>query len=113
MEDCETLDLLRVEGRFLRFIAETHSELNVLEHVEQCETCRARIRQDIQQNTPNIDFGNLFQRSVDDPTVPQYSDYNELDNFIDARIHWRKNKLTQLLDSAELEIRDLQKRLEE
>ncbi|MCW4048887.1 MAG: hypothetical protein NWE89_04040 [Candidatus Bathyarchaeota archaeon] len=111
MEDCETLDLLRLEGRYMKFIVETMSELNLLEHVEKCETCRDKVRKAMENDQHLADFGNLFEKTVEDETVPQHSDYKNPDNFMDARIQWRKRRLKQLLENAELELQDLRKRV--
>jgi hypothetical protein len=57
------------------------------------------------------DYGTLFQREFDDKTVPQYHDYKNPMNFIDARVLWRKQKLKELIKNAEMELEDLENRL--
>lgn len=53
----------------------------------------------------------MFQREFDDQTVPQYSDYKKTENFVDARVQWRKRKLKELIKNAEIELADLETRL--
>jgi len=108
MEDCEQLSLRRLESRYLKFIVENHAELNLLEHVEKCIECRERIRRLVETGGHSADFGSLFQREIEDPSAPRFTDPEE---FMDARIQWRKNRLTQLNESAEAELEDLRGRI--
>ena len=111
MGKCETIELLRLEGRYLKFIVETHTELNLLEHVEECSECKQEILNAVEKDEPLADYGNLFQKEVEDKIVPQWTDYKNPENFIDARIQWRKRRLKELLDNAELELENLRERL--
>lgn len=111
MGRCDTIELLRLEGRYLKFIVETHTELNLLEHAEKCETCRKEVYTAIENNQPLADYGNLFQREVEDPIVPQWGDFKNPENFIGARIQWRKRRLNKLMENAEMELGDLRERL--
>ena len=111
MEDCEQLNLRRLEGSYLKFIVENHAELSLLEHVEKCITCREHIKKLVETNDYSADFGNLFQREADHPTAPQFTDHRDPEDFIDARIQWRKNRLKQINESAEAELEDLRKRI--
>ncbi|HUV54242.1 MAG TPA: hypothetical protein VMW03_03450 [Candidatus Krumholzibacteriaceae bacterium] len=111
MEDCEQLNLRRLEGNYLKFIVENHAELSLLEHVEKCITCREQIKKLAETGGHSPDFGNLFQREADDPVAPQFTDHSDPEDFIDARIKWRKNRLTHLNESAEAELEDLRRRI--
>lgn len=111
MKDCEKPDLIRLEGQYLKFIIKTHSELNLLEHIEKCETCRTKIKKTIEKDQHTADFGNLFDKQVDDKTVPQFTDYKKQEDYMNARIQWRKKILKQLMKNAEIELRDLQTKI--
>ena len=111
MGKCDTIELLRLEGRCLKFIVENHTELNLLEHVETCETCKEEILRAVEKDKPLADYGNLFQKEVEDPIVPQSSDYKNPVNFIDSRIQWRKRRLKELMENAEMELSSLRSRL--
>jgi hypothetical protein len=111
MGKCDTIELLRLEGRYLKFIVETHTELNLLEHVEGCDECKQEILPAVQNDEPLADYGNLFQTEVEDQIVPQWSDYKNPVNFIDARIQWRKRRLQELMENAELELGNIRTRL--
>ena len=111
MEDCEQLNLRRLEGSYLKFIVENHAELGLLEHVENCVKCREHIKTLVETSGHSADFGNLFQREIDDPAAPRFTDHRDPKDFIDARIQWRKNRLTQLNESAEAELEDLRRRI--
>jgi hypothetical protein len=111
MVKCEKINLLKLQGQYLRFIVENHTELNILEHIEKCSQCRKDILEAFRKDTPLPDYGNLFQREFEDNIVPLYSDYKNPVNFIDARIQWRKRKLTELTENAGLELTDLESRL--
>ena len=111
MEDCEQLNLRRLEGNYLKFIVENHAELSILEHIEKCTMCRERIKKLVETDDSSTDFGSLFQREADDSTAPQFTDHRDTEDFIDARIQWRINRLKQLNESAETELEDLRKRI--
>ena len=65
----------------------------------------------IADDMPLPEYGNLFQRQVEDETIPQYTDYKHVDNFIKARINWRRRRLQELIKDAEMELEDLRKRI--
>ena len=111
MANCEKVNLFKLQGQYLRFIVENHTELNILEHIEDCQACREEILDAVKNDAPSPDYGNLFQRDFDDSTVPQYSDYENPLNFIDARIYWRKRRLVEIIKNAEMELDDLETRL--
>lgn len=111
MARCDKINLLKLQGQYLGFIVENHAELNILEHIEQCTGCRQQILEAVEKDQPLPDYGNLFQRKFDDETVPQYGDYKNPVNFINARINWRKRKLKELIKNAEMELEDLETRL--
>jgi hypothetical protein len=111
MEDCEQLNLRRLEGSYLKFIVENHAELILLEHVEECSKCKEQVKELMETGGNSTDFGSLFQREIDDPAAPPFTDHRDAQGFIDARIQWRKNRLTRLNESAEAELEDLRKRI--
>jgi hypothetical protein len=111
MEDCEQLNLRRLEGSYLKFIVENHAELSLLEHVENCSTCRGQLKKLVETDGSSTDFGSLFQREADDPEAPRFTDQRDGKSFIDARIQWRRNRLTRLNESAEAELEDLRERI--
>lgn len=111
MQKCDKVNLLKLQGQYLMFIVENTAELNILEHIEECSQCREQIIKAVNEDNPLPDYGNLFQREFDDQTVPQYSDYKKPENFIDARVQWRKRKLKELIKNAEIELADLETRL--
>jgi len=111
MQKCDKVNLLKLQGQYLMFIVENTAELNILEHIEECSKCREQIIKAVNEDNPLPDYGNLFQREFDDQTVPQYSDYKNPENFIDARVQWRKRKLKELIKNAEIELADLETRL--
>jgi len=113
MGRCETIELLRLEGRYLKFIVENHTELNLLEHVERCDECKKEILRAVEKDESLAHYGNLFQKEVDDPIVPLVSDYKNPVNFIDSRIQWRKRRLNELMENAEMELASLRARLAE
>ena len=111
MQKCDKVNLLKLQGQYLMFIVENTAELNILEHIEICKQCMEKIIKAVEKDQPIPDYGNLFQRDFDDQTVPQYSDYKKPENFVDARVQWRKRKLKELIKNAEMELADLETRL--
>jgi hypothetical protein len=111
METCNTIELIKLEERFLKFIAETHIELTLLEHLEKCITCRQNISKNIVENKGSEDFGNLFKKTVDDDKIPKYKDSEDIEIFINARIQWRSEHLEQIQKNAELELQNLREKI--
>jgi hypothetical protein len=111
MDKCDKVNLLKLQGQYLMFVVENHTELNILEHIETCSECRKNIIKAVEQDKPLPDYGNLFQREFDDQAVPQFGDYKKTENFVDARVQWRKRKLKELIKNAEMELEDLETRL--
>jgi hypothetical protein len=112
MDQCDKVNLLKLQGQYMRFIVEGEAELNILEHIEECTECQDEIIDAISNDTELPDYGNLFQREFKGQKVPQYSNYEDTANFMKARIQWRKNKLRELIEEAEMELSDLETRLE-
>ena len=108
---CEDVQLLKLEAKYLTYIVENHAELNILKHIESCPPCQKKIKESIADDTPLPEYGNLFQRQVEDETIPQYTDYKHVDNFTKARINWRRRRLQELIKEAEMELEDLRKRI--
>ena len=111
MEDCEQLNIRRLEGSYLKFIVENHAELNLLEHVEECTTCMDQVKKLVETGDSSTDFGSLFQIEIDDPSAPRFTGHRDAEGFIDARIQWRKDRLKRLNESAEAELEDLRDRI--
>jgi hypothetical protein len=111
MGKCDKIEMLRLEGRYLKFIVENHTELNLLEHVETCDDCKEEVLRAVEKDEPLADYGNLFQKVVEDDIVPQWDDYKNPENFIGARIQWRKRRLQELMKNAELELGNIREQL--
>lgn len=109
MEDCEELDLLRLEGRYLGFIVETHTELNLLEHVMKCARCRAMVLRSVEDGEDVLALGSLFQWTHAEEGAPGYE--GDPGAFIDARVEWRRSRLERLLAEAEAGLESLRGRL--
>ncbi len=109
MEDCDALDLLWLEGRYLSFIVETNTELNILEHLEKCSACRVKIMNSIENDEKILGLGSLFQRGLGEEEIPSYG--GDPESFMDARITWRRAKLEALLRDAELELEGMRERV--
>ncbi|MBD3228943.1 MAG: hypothetical protein GF329_12210 [Candidatus Lokiarchaeota archaeon] len=111
MERCENIELLRVEGKYISFIAELRTEKKILKHIMRCENCRNWVISSIDGDEIHKYFGKLFDTIVYDPTVPKYSDYEDINSFIDARITWRLERLDELIKNAEMELDEISKKL--
>jgi hypothetical protein len=111
MTQCDKINLLKLQGQFLKFIVENHAELNILEHIESCEKCKHKILESVEKKIHLPDYGNLFDWKITDKTIPQYSEYKNHMNFVNARILWGKKTLNVLIEKAEIELEDLENRL--
>jgi hypothetical protein len=111
MDKCDKVNLFKLQGQYLLFIVENNTELNILEHIEECPRCRETIIKSVEEDKPLPDYGNLFQRNINDQSVPQIIDYKKTENFVDARIQWRKRKIKELIKNAEMELQDIESRL--
>jgi hypothetical protein len=111
LEECDVLDLRRLEGQYLIFIAETHTELNMLEHLETCIPCRKRVIFNLRKGEENEEWGGLLKWDIGDSSAPIYRKYDNAEDFLEARIRWRKGILLKLLESAEVEVESLKDNL--
>ena len=111
MENCDIVNLLKIRGQYLSFIIGGQTELDILDHIEQCDKCRRDINEAVENDKSLPDYGNLFQREMEDPAIPRFRDYKMVENFIDARIHWRRGRVKELMEEAEMELNDLETRL--
>jgi hypothetical protein len=83
----------------------------MLEHIEECIKCKNHIIKAVEENMSLSDYGNLFKRNIQEQSIPQYIDFKNPVKFIGARILWRKRKLQDLINRAEIELVDLETRL--
>ena len=108
MEDCEGLDLLLLKGRYIGFIVEMNVELNLLDHLEKCSSCSARVLKAIEDDERVPGLGALFHRGeIVEDGMPLYN--GDTKSFMADRISWRKRKLRDILYSAELELDELRR----
>ncbi len=112
MDSCDKVNLLKLQGQYMRFIVESEAELNIIEHIEKCTECRSHIVEAINDDTRLPDYGNLFQREFKEKNIPQYNEHEDPTDFMNARIQWRKGKLKKVIEEAEMELSDLESRLE-
>lgn len=112
MKDCEILDLLRIEDKYLKFIVDVHTELNFLEHSESCKICLDHIKNNLEDNNELFEFGNLFNKYSINEKYPKYSECESIECFIYSRIQNRKKQLKNILEKTEIELSELKKRLE-
>jgi hypothetical protein len=112
MKDCEILDLLRVEDKYLKFIIDVHTELNFLEHFESCRICLEYIKNNLEDNKELFEFGDLFDKYSVNEKYPKYSEFENIEYFLYSRIQNRKNQLKDILEKTEIELSELKKRLE-
>jgi len=109
VDECDALDLLWLEGRYLGFIVETQAELNILEHMGKCGRCRAKVLKAVEADEKILGLGNLFQRESAEEGEPLYD--GDAEAFMDARVEWRRAKLESLMSEAEAGLRSLRDRL--
>ena len=112
MKECETLNLLKIEGSYLKFIVETITELNLLEHMETCKVCKSHLIDALEKDLHITVLGNLFLKHYEEKTIPQFKNYNDTKNYVDARIQWRKLKLNEILKNANIELKDLRSKID-
>jgi hypothetical protein len=123
-EGCEAFRLLELRGEYSSFILDLETELEILKHLQICERCREQIRRSVEEKRKfNGWWGNLFSEDLprilrEDPEsnirteeCPRIENYHNLCEFIDERIRWRRIKLGELKNDAELELTDLEKRI--
>lgn len=102
METEDKLEWFRLEEKYLCFLAELKTEKKMLNHISKCKACRKWIIENMDGNKIYEYFGKLFDTIVYDPIVPKYREFENVDNFIDARINWRLDKLDELIKNTEI-----------
>ena len=108
METKDKIALFRLEEKYLCFLAELKTEKKMLNHIYKCEACRKWVVDNMDGDEIYIDFGKLFDTIVYDPIVPKYVEFENLDNFIDARINWRLDRLDELIKNTEIELEKIE-----
>ena len=111
MQKCESLNLVKLQGQYIKFIVENYDELNILEHIENCEECQKDIVEAMEKSKTILNFGKLFHHNLQIESLKNSSDNKNLLNLIKSRIKSRKKKLNRLIVNAEIELNDLESRL--
>lgn len=111
MLKCESLNLLKLQGQYLKFIVENYDELNILEHIENCEECQKEIVEAIEKRKTLFYFAKIFNQNLPIDILNNFSNNKNLINLIKSRIKCRKKKLNILITNAEMELNDLESRL--
>jgi hypothetical protein len=113
MQKCERLNLLKVQGEYLQFIVDNLDEIGILEHIEKCKECKKEMLEILEKYGRVFAYGNLFDVDFRVEKLPNYKEYEDPLKFIYDRIKWRKKKLNKILKNAEIELRDLEIKLQE
>jgi hypothetical protein len=102
---CDVLDLLSLEGEYISFITDLENEIDILEHLRSCETCRTSIMETTRNN----------RAATENPWIMLFSNGEEegFEDSIDARIRRRLGKLRGIRADAVIELTDLRERLRE
>lgn len=110
MAECECLELVRLEGEYLRFIVDTHIELNKIEHILECDLCKKSVKEALESNeTVPLGIDDLF--SFSDPEAPGAEEYASNLGYVEACLAWRLGYLKKILERASTELEDLRNRL--
>jgi hypothetical protein len=112
MLNCESLDLIILQGKYLRFIVENFDELNTLEHFEECKECQKEIFKILKNGEPSFTFGNLFNGNFLSDSLLINSDIKKQSKLINERIKCRKELIAQIIQNAEIELREIESRLD-
>ena len=100
---CNILDLLSLEGKYISFIADLENEIDILEHLQSCETCRTSIMETTRND----------RAATENPWSMLLSNVGEegFEGSIDVRIRPRLRKLRGMRADAVIELTDLIERL--
>ena len=114
--------MLELRGEYVSFIMDLETELALLKHISECDGCREKVKGMIDADGARDDlWGRLFCRDLPEimgkkgdssEPCPEREHYEDIDGFIDARVDWRISRVQEILSSAEVELGDLQERLE-
>ena len=112
---------MEVRGEYVSFIMDLETELALLRHIVNCNRCRKNIKEMINVNGFRDDlWSKLFcndlpkimeMKGDSSEPCPDLNDFEEVDEFINARVAWRIHRVRDILSSAEVELEDLQERL--
>jgi hypothetical protein len=119
-EDCEPLWLLHMEAEYIGFMVSVESESRLLRHVRGCGDCKKKLRLiHSGERTPGDELEELFSIDLNEKLLnsssmldcPLRGNYPDADAFIEARIDWRLEKLHNILQNAELELKNLSEKI--
>jgi hypothetical protein len=122
---CEKWKNLFLKTQFREFIIELGSEIELLEHLLQCEICKTGIQRLVEKDecVSNERWSNLFLKDLPDRyepfndavsvyygDCPRFEDYRiNIESFIEDRIKWRIHVIEKILKDAEVELEEISK----
>lgn len=121
-EDCEPLWLLHVESEYVGFLVSVESEVRLLRHIRKCRACRDKLATIYMKERDPIDeLETLFAVDLPDKLLnssalldcPLRDNYSNADDYIEARINWRLDKLKTIISNAEMELKQIGSKIKE
>jgi hypothetical protein len=121
-DDCEPLWLLHMEAEYIGFLVSVETETRLLEHIRTCSECRDKLAFIFnRERDPADELEELFaidlpEKLLTSSTIldcPIRGHFKDADDYIEARIKWRLDKLREIISNAEIELKQLSEKIRE
>ena len=121
-DDCEPLWLLHVESEYIGFLVSVETEARLLKHIQKCRACRDKLAPIFTKERDPIDeLETLFAVDLPEKLLnssamldcPVRDNYTNADDYIEARIKWRLDKLQTIIANAEIELKQIGSKIKE
>jgi hypothetical protein len=121
-DDCEPLWLLHVESEYVGFLVSVETEARLLKHIRKCRACRDKLAPIFTKERDPVDeLETLFaidlpEKLLNSSTMldcPVRDNFENADDYIEARIKWRLDKLQTIIANAEMELKQIGSKIKE
>jgi hypothetical protein len=120
--DCEPLWLLHMEADYIGFLVSVETEMRLLGHIRECRGCRDKLALVFTgERDPADELEELFAVDLPEKLLnsssmldcPLKENFTDADEYIEARIKWRLDKLHDIISNAEIELKQLSEKIRE
>jgi len=121
-EDCEPLWLLHIEAEYIDFLLSIETEIRLLKHIRGCRVCKDKLALIFsRERDPADELEELFAIDLPEKLLnssallncPLRDNYADADDYIEARIKWRLEKLQTIISNAEMELKQIGSKIKE
>jgi hypothetical protein len=111
-----------VESDYIGFLVSVETEARLLKHIQKCRGCRDKLAPIYTKERDPVDeLETLFAVDLPEKLLnssamldcPLRDNYMNADDYIEARIKWRLEKLKNIVTNAEIELKQIGSKIKE